>query len=227
MLILQISSAKNFGGGEKHLVDLTKGLRRKNQEVFVALSRENNWQEQFSFLPEENIIYLPLRNSLDVFSARKLAKFIREKQIEIVHAHLARDYPIAATAVRLQPTAKLVFTRHLLLPLKRFHKLTASQVAGVIGVSNAVRESLIKQQIFSPEKIKLILNGTDVEDFAQNMRQTDKQNLQEYLQVSLDTFLVGTVGELKSIKGQDLFLQSAASVAEKISKFAFHRCRRG
>ena len=36
MRILQISSAKNFGGGEKHLVDLASGLRRARTRSFFS-----------------------------------------------------------------------------------------------------------------------------------------------------------------------------------------------
>ena len=33
MRILQISSAKNFGGGEKHFVELCKGLHQRGHKV--------------------------------------------------------------------------------------------------------------------------------------------------------------------------------------------------
>ena len=80
MKILQISSAKNFGGGEKHLVDLSKGLS-KAHKVFVAVRPTCDWKSRLDFA---QIIELPLSNSLDVFSAFKLSQFIKKHKIEIV-----------------------------------------------------------------------------------------------------------------------------------------------
>jgi hypothetical protein len=50
------------------------------------------------FVPPENILHVSLRNSLGVLSAQKIAEFIVENNIEIVHAHAARDYIPASLA---------------------------------------------------------------------------------------------------------------------------------
>jgi len=41
MRILQISSAVDFGGGEKHIVDLGRSLKTRGHEVFFALRPTN------------------------------------------------------------------------------------------------------------------------------------------------------------------------------------------
>ncbi|MCA1608054.1 MAG: hypothetical protein LC730_01150, partial [Acidobacteria bacterium] len=69
MRILHVSSARHFGGGERHLVDLTRGLHRRGHEVFVALRPTNEWQTRLSFLPPENIFHVSIRNSFGVLSA--------------------------------------------------------------------------------------------------------------------------------------------------------------
>ncbi|MDQ3748629.1 MAG: glycosyltransferase family 4 protein, partial [Acidobacteriota bacterium] len=122
MRILQISSAKTFGGGEKHFVDLSRGLTTRGHEVFAALRPTNQWQEKLDFLPPESILHVSLRNSFGVLSAQKIAEFIREKNIEIVHAHAARDYIPASLACRIAKNARFVLTRHVLFPLKPFHR---------------------------------------------------------------------------------------------------------
>jgi len=90
--ILQISSAKTFGGGERHLIDLCRGLATRGHEIFVALRPTNEWQERFDFLPKGNFLHVSLRNSFGVLSAQKIAEYVGENKIEIVHAHLGRDY---------------------------------------------------------------------------------------------------------------------------------------
>lgn len=220
MRILQISSAKNFGGGERHLADLCRGLAEKGHEIFVAVRPDAGWLEKLSFLPAENILKLPLKNSFDIFSARRLARFIREKKIEIAHAHLARDYPIASLAVRFTaPQAKFVLTRHVLFPVKSLQRFVLSNAARVIAVSSAVEDVLKKT--FPAEKIVSIPNGIEIEKWSN----ADHGKLREAFRfehdISYEAFLIGIIGELKSLKGQEDFVMAARIVAERFPESRF------
>jgi glycosyltransferase involved in cell wall biosynthesis len=209
MRILQICSARTLGGGERHLADLANGLARRGHEVYAALVPASPLPGELSDLPKENIIELPLRNSLDVASALKLARFVRRNQIEIVHAHLARDYPLAALAAR-RAGARLILTRHALFPLTRIHKVVLRRVERVIAVSQAVADGLIAQDIFDRDKIVLIHNGVDLDRFAKT-----KEGDAVEQQKTGARHCVGTIGELAPIKGQETFLRAAAIVSSR------------
>src|SRR5215471_6049533 len=118
MRILQINSAREIGGGERHLVDLINTLSRDGHEVFAAVNLESPLVPELSTLPRGHVIHLPFRNWWNFRSAMELAKFVRARRIQIVHAHVARDYPLAALAARRTNT-RLVLTRHVLFPLNR------------------------------------------------------------------------------------------------------------
>ena len=210
MRILQICSARTLGGGERHLADLANGLTRRGHEVYAALVPASPLQSELSELPAENIIELPLRNSLDVASALKLAQFIRRNQIEIVHAHLARDYPLAALAARRAGGARLILTRHVLFPLSRIHKMVLRRAERVIAVSQAVADGLIAQDIFDRDKIVLIHNGVDLDRFAKTKEGDSAEG-----QKTGARLCVGMVGELAPIKGQESFLRAAAIVSSR------------
>ncbi|MEO8074118.1 MAG: glycosyltransferase family 4 protein [Acidobacteriota bacterium] len=220
MRILQISSAKNFGGGEKHLVDLSKGLVNYGNEIFAALRPKNNWQEKLAFLPDENLCHPQLRNSFDVFSARKLANFAVEKNIEIIHAHVARDYSVAALASKLSKIP-LVLTRHLLFPLNPIHRLTLKQTAKIIAVSKGVGESLLSSKIVAVKKIALIYNGVDTNNFEQAAKDAEKRAETRRKIAPEARFLIGTIGELRQHKGQEDFIKAAAIVVEKFQDVRF------
>jgi glycosyltransferase involved in cell wall biosynthesis len=217
--ILQISSAKNFGGGEKHLADLCEGLNVRGHEIFVATRPGAEWLDRLSFLPEENLFELPLRNSFDIFSARKLALIIREKKIDIVHAHLGRDYPVAALAVRFTSNARLILTRHVLFPIKSLQKFALSNVAKVIAVSSAVEANL--QKIFPAQKIVSIPNGIEVEKWSKADRKQFREAFRFEHDIPFDAFLIGTIGELKPLKGQEDFILAAQIVARKFPESRF------
>jgi glycosyltransferase involved in cell wall biosynthesis len=88
--ILQINSARTLGGGERHFGDLSDALAARGHEVFVALRPGSSLRERLTNVPTRNIFELPLRNAVDLSTARRLARIAREQGVEIVHAHLAR-----------------------------------------------------------------------------------------------------------------------------------------
>jgi glycosyltransferase involved in cell wall biosynthesis len=172
-------------------------------------------------LPGENIIRVPLRNSFDVFSARKLAGIIRKNEIEVVHAHLARDYPIGSIAVRLTRSlkTKLVLTRHVLFPMKSVQKFALSNVSKVIAVSDAAQTSL--QKTFPTEKIVCVPNGIEIENWSQADRKKLREEFRFQHNISFEAFLIGTIGELKFLKGQEDFILASQIIAEKFPEAHF------
>lgn len=215
MKILQISSAQTLGGGERHLADLANGLVDRGHDVFVAVRPNAKLTNELNRVPRENIATLPLRNSLDAQSARRLAKLVKANGIGIVHAHMARDYPLAAYAARANPGARLIVTRHVLFPLTRLHRLTLAKAARVIAVSTAVANQLRTNRLVSPEKISVVLNGIDTGRFASAAAMFDRSQFLSGWKLPAESVLVGTVGELTPLKGQEEFLHAAIRILEK------------
>ncbi|MCA1594525.1 MAG: glycosyltransferase family 4 protein [Acidobacteria bacterium] len=200
--ILHINSARTLGGGERHLIDLARGLSERGHEVHIALAPGSPLRAELSALSTQNIHALPLRNALDVASAASLARLLREKGMQIVHAHVARDYPLAALAARRSPDVRLVITRHVLFPLSRVHRFTLSNVSRVIAVSEAVASALRAQKIFPSRKIRIVANAIDVHSFERAPRAADRESLRRDLRTHAK-YVVGIVGELSPLKGQD------------------------
>lgn len=216
MKILQLSSARTYGGGERHFADLSNALRQRGHEIYAALSPASPLREKLSQLPAANISTLPLRNALDLLSAEHLARFIREQRIEIMHAHLARDYPLAAYAARRagRPVS-FVLTRHVPFALNRLHKFTLANVARVIAVSEGVAEGLRAQRIFPLEKISVIPNGISVAQLDGSLKDFDRAAFRRALQRVSAPLLVGMVGELSPVKGQEEFVRAAARIIRR------------
>ena len=122
MRILHISSAITYGGGERHVADLCSELVARGSEVFIALRPSNKWQDRLEFLDPDHLLHVSIRNSFGMFSANRIAKFCVSHGIDVIHAHVARDYLAAAVAAR-SANARLVITRHVVFPMKPFHRL--------------------------------------------------------------------------------------------------------
>ena len=203
MRILQICSAREIGGGEIHLAALANTLVQHGHDLFAALCPASPVRALLSSARPENIVELPMRNSLNLATAMKLSRFVRANDIEIVHAHVARDYPLAALATG-RSNAHLVLTRHVLFPLRRIHKLTLRRTSRVIAVSQSVAESLQSQSVFDAKKIVTIYNGIDFSKFENvDARCASPQKLR-----------IATAGHLAHIKGQEDFVRAAKLVIQ-------------
>ncbi len=215
MRVLQICSAREFGGGERHLADLANGLAHRGHEVFAALVPSSPLRSELSSVPADNIVQLPMRNALNISTALKLARFATENRIQIIHAHVARDYPLAALVAR-RSSARLILTRHVLFPMSRAHSLALRGTVRVIAVSQAVADVLRGQRIFSPEKIVLIHNGIDIDRFTKR-----REEVVAVRQDSARRLCVGMIGHLAPIKGQEDFIRAAATVRARRSDVEF------
>jgi len=211
--ILQLSSAQAFGGGERHLADLANSLAARGHEVQAVVRPKSPLLGELK-LPSENVTTLPLRNALDARSASSLAKLVAVRKIEIVHAHMARDYPLAAYAVRRNPSARLIVTRHVLFPLNRLHKVTLTYVSRVIAVSHAVARELQAQALIAPEKITVIHNGIDLKRIADARSRFDRAEFCRRWDLPVESSLVGSIGTLTVLKGHEDFLQAAAKLSD-------------
>lgn len=213
MRILHISSAVNYGGGEKHIVDLCRGLTERGHEAFVALRPTNKWQSRLDLSSEENVLHVSIRNSFGVFSARRIAEFVRDKEIDIIHAHVARDYIPASIASLASKRARFVLTRHVLFPLKPFNRFALRNLSRAVGVSPAVSETLAN--IFPKEKIRTISNGIDFRPLTGTERERARNDFRVFHDIPLDALLIGTVGELTPLKGQRDLVLAATEIAKK------------
>src|SRR5258708_1693528 len=208
MRIVQICSARDLGGGEKHLADLANALASRGHDVSGLVVPRSPLCVELSALPKQNIVELPMRNSMNLISVYKLGRCLRGRRIEIIHAHMARDYPLAALAASRADGTQLVLTRHVLFQLHKSHRLTLRNVARVIAVSRAVFDSLRAQRVFDRSKITVVYNGIDVDRFAGAREvRTDKDPDAR--------FRVGMIGHIAPIKGHKEFLRAAAIVCQR------------
>ena len=210
--VLQISSAQSLGGGERHLADLANGLAARGHDVRVALRPNSPLIQELNGISSDKVTTLPLRNSLDAKSAQDLSRLVRRNKIQIVHAHMARDYPLAAYAARGNPGSRLIITRHVLFPLSRLHRITLSRAARIIAVSQAVASRLQADAVVPKEKISVVLNGIDTARFVKARAEFNRRQFLDSWQLPADSLLVGTVGELTPLKGQEEFLRAAPEV---------------
>ena len=107
----------------------------------------------------------------------------------------------------------------MLKPIKStfLHKWLFKKVARVIAVSNAVKESLLVQELLPSERILTIYNGINTRLFAV----APTGMLRKEFGFDNGIKLIGMVGQVSPHKGNDLFIKSAALVANRYSNARF------
>ena len=151
MRILQVSSPIQLGGGETHVIELTAELRRLGHTVVLA-GRQGG-----AVKPE---VELPFRNALDVKTIFGLRALLKKDKFDVVHAHVARDYPLVLAAARKQPV-KVVLTRHLLYPVRS--NFLYRRVDGWLAPTTQILKTLAP---LKPRRAQVVPNWVDLEKFA-------------------------------------------------------------
>jgi glycosyltransferase involved in cell wall biosynthesis len=210
MKVLQICSASEMGGGEVHVADLVRGLIERGHAVYLAVRPDSPLRDALSGVIA-SWHELPLRNSLDVQSARAIGEILSRNKIDIMHAHMGRDYLVAALARRHARKTKLVLTRHHYLPIKRnpVYRWFLADAAAVIAVSENVRETIIERLQLPPDRVRTIPNWIDPERFNPIARETARPLFQVRANLA-----VACIGQISAAKGQEEFIRAAAHVAQ-------------
>lgn len=143
----------------------------------------------------------------------KLAKYIRENDIDIVHAHL----PLTGILARFlcgYLSVPLVYTEHNII--SKYHPavkwgniLTYPLQKTGIAVSNDVAKSISKYKN-DLSSVYTILNGVNTDKF--NPNRMSNYNIDEKLNISSDDIVIGTVAKFSKQKRLDLFLELAKSL---------------
>ena len=134
-------------------------------------------------------------------------------KIDLLHAHVARDYLAASIACRVAGRTKLVLTRHVVFPLKPFYKFALRNADAAIAVSSGVKVQL--EKIFPAKKVMLIPNGIDAVTPTAAEKQIQADNFRSFHGIPTEAPLVVTIGELLVLKGQRDLVLAANEIVKR------------
>ena len=217
MRILQVCSASDIGGGEVHVIGLVRALASHGHELYLAVRPASPLRESLAGV---NISWheMPLRNSLDLKSSRAIADLIIDQNLDIVHAHLGRDYLVAALGCRRARRAKLIITRHHYLPMKRnaIYRWLLQDVAAVIAVSRSVAKSCEEWLGLDSGRVHVIPNWIEPSHFNPVDREASRATFKIKMPLS-----VACIGQITPAKGQEEFIRAAAKLTRSRSDVEF------
>jgi glycosyltransferase involved in cell wall biosynthesis len=214
MNVLLLAHGLPVGGAEVMIAALARWLHREAVSVEVGcLDLVGSLGEALRSEGVPVVCY-GRRPGKDLLLPWRIARHVRRRGIEVVHAHQMTPfvYGMLAKTITRVP---LILTEHgrfhpdVSSPARRrFNRLFASSLDRITAVSQAVRETLVAVEGFAPEAIEVIYNGIEVERFSSVGSGRDEARRQ--IGVPTGALVVGSVGRLHPDKNHRLLLRAAA-----------------
>jgi glycosyltransferase involved in cell wall biosynthesis len=209
---------KTLGGGERIVLNLAALLPKYGYRASILT---------FSVHPDSTalksrscpIYVLPLKRTYDLTALRaafELRRFLRQQHIQIVQTFFESSDLWAGFVTKTMSKAKLIWSRRD-MGILRTHKhhipyrLMASAPDAVFAVSEQVRQHCIEVDRIDPTRVQTIYNGLNLSDWNTVSRPAKAPG----------ELLVTTIGNIRRVKGHDVFIKAAASIVPRFPKVSF------
>jgi L-malate glycosyltransferase len=209
---------KALGGGERAVMKLAALLPQYGYRASILTFSAHPESDALKFSPCP-VYLLPLRRTYDLTALRAaldLRTFLRRQQIRIVQTFFESSDLWAGFVTKTMSTAKLIWSRRDMGILRaRKHRLAYRLMAGVpdavFAVSEQVRRYSIEVDRIDPARIQTIYSGLNLSDWDTISRPATTSGKHH----------ITTVGNIRCVKGHDIFIKAAAAIAANFPEASF------
>jgi len=214
--ILETIRQGQIGGGERHVLDLVKGMEKSKFEPIVLSFTDGQMIEE---LRQEGIEVhvIHTEKAFDRSVWPKVTEFAKDKGFHIIHAHGTRACSNSFKTAK-QLGLPLLYTVHgwsfhpgqnpILRTLrKHFEGRLISKTAATLFVSDENQKTGIKA--FAPKRPRVVKNGVDLSRFRLDVI----SDVRKELNIPADVFLIGYICRITLQKDPFTLIQAMAIVA--------------
>ncbi|WP_415893153.1 glycosyltransferase family 4 protein [Neptuniibacter sp. PT8_73] len=207
--IMQLCLSPNFGGLELYMQRLTSYLQTQTP-THAGIARESKLDSVLSEHHDLPILRLQKHAWKNIFkNAKRLAKYVDEHEIDLIHLHWTKDLPLCVLAKKLSKrNPKLVQSRHMNMTRFKsdfYHRYLYKNIDLMIAVTQQVKDQItrfIPAEICPPVKTSYI--GAPV---YQQLNKELKTDLKKQYQLE-NSFIVTLAGRIEPAKGQALLVSA-------------------
>lgn len=223
MKIVILARALDYGGAERQLVELAKGLHAAGHEVGVIAFYPGGPLEQVLRSSGVAVHSIGKRGRWDIVGfAFRLARRLRALRPEILHGYLGVPNIVAAVMLPLLPGSRLVWgirtaeidTSHYDLLHRLVYRIEAwlSRFCDLVIVNSQAGRQHAIEKGFPAERTVVIPNGIDVRSFYPDGSAGQRVRQQWHLLPT--NVAIGFVARLDPLKDHNTFFRAAALLAE-------------
>jgi glycosyltransferase involved in cell wall biosynthesis len=218
ILLVVDQLAKTLGGGERIVLKIAALLPHYGYRASILTFMVHPESAALKS-PPCPIYLLPLQRTYDLTALRAALEFrgfLKRQKVQIVHTFFESSDLWAGLVTKTMSKAKLVWARRDMGILRtRKHHIAYRLMAGapdaVFAVSEQVRRHSIEVDRIDPARVQTIYNGLNLENWNTAPRPAKAQG----------EFLVTTVGNIRRVKGHDVFIKAAAAIVPHFPKVSF------
>ena len=229
MKVLQIIDDASPGGGQIHVLLLSKYLQHENIEVVIA-TEATGWLVNQAQILEIQTYAIAISNKLTWQSFQNIYRLLKSQKFDIIHTHGGTaGFWGRLVAASLQNKPKIIHTYHGLHYLniaqikspqqkikkaifQRIDQLLLNVTDQIICVCPSDYEKAIAAKVASPSKTSIVYNGIEIDKFSEPL---NKEISRKIFEVSPTDFIFGNVGRFHEQKGHKYLLQAFAKVADR------------
>jgi L-malate glycosyltransferase len=226
--VFYLVDSLNVGGTETQAVELALRLPVSEYEIMMGCLRaQGPLLEKLRGSAVKVREFHPsggLDSAAGLYELIRLARYLRREKFDVVHTHDLWSNLMGVPAARLAGVPAIVSSRRDLAHFdwyqgKRRHWLRRIQNLSGVVLANAtpIRDALISEDGFAPEKLRVIHNGVDTEKFQRAQR--DRERLFPDLGNAILVVLVGNMHS--DVKGHPWLIAAAPTVVREFPEVRF------
>jgi glycosyltransferase involved in cell wall biosynthesis len=209
---------KTLGGGERIVLKLAALLPQYGFRASI-LTFSADPESAGIKSPPCPIYVLPLRRTYDFtafLAALDFRRFLKVQRVQIVQTFFESSDLWAGFVTKAVSNAKLIWSRRDMGILRdRKHEIAYRLMAGVpdavFAVSDMVRQHCIEVDRIDPARVRTIYNGLNLADWSQASVPARPPG----------DVAVTTVGNIRRVKGHDIFIKAAGLIAFRFPGVSF------
>jgi glycosyltransferase involved in cell wall biosynthesis len=218
VLLVVDQFSKNLGGGERIALKLAAFLPQYGYRASILTFSADPATTAFDSAPCP-VYLLPLQRTYDlnaIKGAFALRRLLKQQNIKIVQTFFESSDIWGGFVTKTLSDAKLIWSRRDMGILRTgkheaAYRLMAGLPDAVFAVSDLVRQHCIEEDGIAPDRVQTIYNGLDLANWStapQSLHPTDK-------------LLVTTIGNIRHVKGHDIFIKAAAAIVPQFPNVCF------
>lgn len=200
--VLQFITGLGMGGAEKVVLDLAKYTSKNDFNTYVvSMSERDELLEEFLSNGIDTTI-LRKSNSLKDFIniIKSVNKFVKENQIQIIHAHMTHPIIVASIVKILNPSLRIVYTSHNLNIGSKLREIIIWALKPFRDIDIVFSKEILK--FFYKNNYKVIANGIKIDKYNLNIAKNNK-------------FTFIAVGRIETVKNHKFLIELTNELKDK------------
>ncbi len=219
MNILYVLDSGDPGGMEKHVLDLAGGMLSEGHRVYVWCA-PGPYAAKFK-KQGASVVTRKIKSDIDAFYIFKLAGYIKEEKIDLIHAHELKAVVNSLLASFFAGLRTRVTHTHTpisewqISPLKKkinvwvyrffVNKLSSCEIA-----LTESRKSVKIAEGIDPDIVQVIPNGIDLEEFTISLEQRERyrEEIFSTYEIPEGMYVFGNISRMTKEKGHDVLIRA-------------------